>query len=82
MRLVVYDFEEESDRKRVRRGLREEGLHVQLSVFETDRDLRELSFVRPLSREQDYRIAIFRLSRNAKPIKIGRHYDGSDSQVL
>lgn len=82
MRLVVYDFEEESDRKRVRRGLKEEGLHVQLSVFETDRSLRELSFIRPLNKGQDYRIVVFRLSRGAKPIKLGRHFDGSDSQVL
>ncbi|MEJ5339883.1 MAG: CRISPR-associated endonuclease Cas2 [Aquificaceae bacterium] len=82
MRLVVYDYTEERIRKKVRKSLKRHGLHAQLSVFETHQDPTTLKTSLLTENSPNFRLTVFRLRKNAQPIKIGNHYDGSDQSVF
>ncbi len=82
MRLVVYDYTEERIRGKVRKNLKREGLHAQLSVFETQESLQDIRSKIKTEDSPNFRLVVFRLRRNAQPIKIGRHFDRSDQWVL
>ncbi len=81
MRLVVYDYTEENIRSRVRKSLKKDGLHVQLSVFETQESLKDIKS-KIIEDSPNFRIVVFRIRRNAQTIKIGKHFDHSDDIVL
>ncbi len=82
MRLVVYDYTEENIRGRVRKSLKKDGLHVQLSVFETQESLQDIKSKIIREDSPNFRIVVFRIRRNAQTIKIGKHFDHSDDIVL
>lgn len=74
MRVVLYDYETEKIRSKVRKNLKKIGIHVQWSVFESEEKLDKiLSAI--VEEEGDYRVAIFKVKDLSGILKIGKDWE-------
>jgi len=79
LRVVVYDYRDERNRGKTRKRLKGVAIHAQLSVFETNEDLKEI--LRKIEKEEGASIAIFRVKRNGKILRHGEIYEGSGNVI-
>jgi len=75
----VYDYRDEKNRGKTRKRLKEVAVHAQLSVFETNEELKEL--LKKIQKEEGASIAIFRVKRNRKILRHGKLYEGESNVV-
>lgn len=74
MRIILYDYQTEKIRSKVRKNLKKIGLHVQWSVFESEEKLDKiLSAI--FEEEGDYRVAIFKVKDLSGILKIGKDWE-------
>lgn len=74
MRVVIYDYETEKVRSKVRKNLKKIGLHVQWSVFESEDKLDNILGA-ILEEEGNYRVAIFKVKSLDGILKIGKDWE-------
>ncbi|MEZ0344238.1 MAG: CRISPR-associated endonuclease Cas2 [Caldimicrobium sp.] len=74
MRIILYDYETERVRGKVRRELKKLGIHAQWSVFESQAEFKEI--IRALLDEgESYRVAVFRIDPRGEIKKIGKEWE-------
>lgn len=74
LRVVLYDYETERVRGKVRKGLKKIGVHVQWSVFESQEHFDKLTKVL-LEEGENYRVAVFRVRDPQATLKIGKDWE-------
>lgn len=73
MRIILYDYETERIRGKVRSGLKKLGIHAQWSVFESNAELKKILRVL-LDEGENYRVAVFKVDSRGEIKKIGREW--------
>lgn len=81
MYVIFYDYDDDRVRGRVMNNLKRLGVHAQWSVFEVDLPLEKIKDALILSGEV-YRVGIFRVSRGAKIIRLGRIWEARPKRVF
>lgn len=74
-RIILYDYETEKVRGKVRKILKKMGVHVQWSVFES---LESFERIRKFLLEEEgenYRVAVFRINLKGEIKKIGKDWE-------
>jgi len=74
LRIVLYDYETEKVRGKVRKNLKKIGLHAQWSVFESIEKFEKI-LSNLLEEEGSYRVAVFRVRPDGEIKKIGREWE-------
>jgi len=75
MRIIVYDYETEKVRGKVRKNLKKLGVHAQWSVFESLESYENLIKVLLEEEGENYRVAIFRVDLKKEIRKIGQNWE-------
>jgi len=74
LRIVLYDYETEKVRGKVRKNLKKIGLHAQWSVFESIEKFEKI--LRALLEEgENYRVAVFKVRPDGEILKIGKEWE-------
>jgi CRISPR-associated endonuclease Cas2 len=73
MRVIVYDYETEKIREKVRKNLKKLGVHAQWSVFESLESYENLIKVLLEEEGEKYRVAIFKINPKGEIRKIGQN---------
>lgn len=74
MRIILYDYETEKVRAKVRKNLKKIGIHAQWSVFESLEDYNKIVKLL-LDEEENYRVALFRINPKGEIKKIGKEWE-------
>jgi len=74
MRIVIYDYETEKVRAKVRKNLKKIGIHAQWSVFESLEDYENLINILLEEEGKNYRVAVFRVNPRHEIRKIGENW--------
>jgi CRISPR-associated endonuclease Cas2 len=74
MRIILYDYETEKVRARVRKNLKKLGIHAQWSVFESLETFDKIKRVL-LEEGENFRFAIFRINPKGEIKKIGKDWE-------
>uniref|UniRef100_A0A7C4NQK8 CRISPR-associated endonuclease Cas2 n=1 Tax=Thermodesulfobacterium geofontis TaxID=1295609 RepID=A0A7C4NQK8_9BACT len=74
MRVIVYDYETEKVRAKVRKNLKKLGVHAQWSVFESLESYEKLTNVLLEEEGENYRVAIFKVNPKGEIRKIGQSW--------
>jgi len=73
-RVVLYDYETEKVRRKVRNNMKKLGIHAQWSVFESEAEFqRILRYI--LEEERNFRVAVFRINPRGEILKLGREWE-------
>ena len=72
MRVILYDYETEKIRGKVRKDLKKIGVHVQWSVFESLEQFKKIIKILQEEEGKNFRISVFRINPKEKVKKIGR----------
>uniref|UniRef100_A0A7V6CDM3 CRISPR-associated endonuclease Cas2 n=1 Tax=Thermodesulfobacterium geofontis TaxID=1295609 RepID=A0A7V6CDM3_9BACT len=75
MRVIVYDYETEKVREKVRKNLKKLGIHAQWSVFESLESYENLTRVLLEEEGKKYRVAIFKVNPKGEIRKIGQSWE-------
>ncbi|WP_168194307.1 CRISPR-associated endonuclease Cas2 [Thermodesulfobacterium sp. TA1] len=75
MRVILYDYETEKVRNKVRKNLKKVGVHVQWSVFESLEHFEKLIKILQEEEEKNFRISVFRINSKGKILKIGTDWE-------
>ena len=75
MRVIVYDYETEKIREKVRKNLKKLGVHAQWSVFESLESYENLIKVLLEEEGKKYRVAIFKINPKGEIRKIGQNWE-------
>jgi len=75
MRVILYDYETEKIRGKVRKNLKKVGVHVQWSVFESLEHFEKLTKVLLEEEGEKFRISVFRVNFKEKVKKIGKDWE-------
>jgi len=74
LRVVLYDYETERVRSKVRKNLKKLGLHAQWSVFESEEKYQKI--VNALLEEgENYRVAVFRVRQDGDILRLGTPWE-------
>lgn len=74
LRVVLYDYETERVRGKVRKNLKKLGLHAQWSVFESEEKYQKI--VNALLEEgENYRVAVFRVRQDGDILRLGKLWE-------
>lgn len=74
LRVVLYDYETERVRGKVRKNLKKLGLHAQWSVFESEEKYQKI--VNALLEEgENYRVAVFRVLQDGDILRLGKPWE-------
>ncbi|MCX7613830.1 MAG: CRISPR-associated endonuclease Cas2 [Caldimicrobium sp.] len=74
MRVILYDYETEKVRGKVRKALKKIGLHAQWSVFESEENLKKLLTLL-MEEKGNYRVALFRVKPNCRILRLGKTWE-------
>ncbi|MCD6490457.1 MAG: CRISPR-associated endonuclease Cas2 [Thermodesulfobacterium sp.] len=75
MRVILYDYETEKVRGKVRKNLKKVGVHVQWSVFESLENFERLIKILKEEEGKNFRISVFRISPKEKVKKLGKDWE-------
>jgi len=75
MRIILYDYETEKVRRKVRKALKKLGLHAQWSVFESLESKDKILKALIEEEGQNSRIAIFKVNPLGEIRKIGKEWE-------
>ncbi len=75
MRIILYDYETEKVRAKVRKNLKKLGIHAQWSVFESLESYENILKVLLEEEGENFRTAVFRLNPKGEIKKIGKEWE-------
>lgn len=74
LRVILYDYETERIRGKVRKNLKKIGLHAQWSVFESEEAFPKI-LASLLEEGENYRVAVFRVRGDEEILRIGTPWE-------
>jgi len=75
VRIILYDYETEKVRAKVRKNLKKLGIHAQWSVFESLESYENILKVLLEEEGENFRTAVFRLNPKGEIKKIGKEWE-------
>jgi len=72
--VILYDYQTEKVRNKVRKNLKKIGMHVQWSVFESEEEIKKIEKIL-FEEEGEYRIAVFKVKSKSEILKIGKNWE-------
>ncbi len=74
-RIIIYDYQTEKIRAKVRKNLKKIGIHAQWSVFESIETFERIRKFLLEEEGENYRITVFRINPKGEIKKIGKDWE-------